>query len=100
MSGIAAAFEVVAQHNLLPTRQRAVDISSTDYDCTTAFTAAGGMPFARRIYCGVDGGNIKVLMVNDTDAVAREVPAGGYVEGIIATVVKIGTDCTGMIAEQ
>ena|SRR5579859_4599033 len=82
---------------LLPSKGLAVDISSTDFDCTSIFTAQA---WARRIFTG-SGGTIVLKHVDDTVALTyTQLAPGSWIDGLWTTIVKAGTTATGMIAEQ
>lgn len=82
---------------LLPTQGKAVDISSTDFDCTSIFT---DQAWARRIFVGT-GGTVVLKHVGDSTALTyKNIASGQWMDGMWATVVKIGTTAADMIAEQ
>lgn len=87
----------VVSTDLVPIEHLAVDISSTDFDCTVF-----KIGYAREIYVGA-GGDATVLKLTFLDGRTQSyenLPNGSYVSGFITKVVKSGTTTTKMIARS
>lgn len=82
------------QGGLVPFDAVAVDISSTDHDCTSM-----GLGFSRRIYVG-GAGDVKVTFLGGGVVTYKSKPQGSFVDGAITKVWKTGTSATDLIAEE
>ena len=87
---------------IIPYNATAVDVSSTDFDCTDTATFDAG--YARRIYIGGTAGDVVVTFKGGVGQTGNTVTyknkaQGTYVDGAIVTVVKEGTTATLLVAE-
>ena len=81
--------------DIIPHEAVPVDISVTDFDCTTVFVSSR---YARRIFVGSKG-TIYVKYFGYDVAIPYVKGNGTYLDGKISTVVRSGTTASDIVAE-
>ncbi len=79
----------------IPMEAEAVNISSTDHDCT-----GFKLGYARRLYVGGAGNVVVRYFGASSNVTYTGVPAGSYLDGAFITIVRASTTATNMVVES